>query len=201
MNILHLMTSPRGGASNSNKLSNAIVNRLTEIYPGSSVKTQDLAQSPLPHLDQTTITSFFTPEEQLTPEIVQSLKLSDDTIADINEADVIVIGTGMYNFSIPSTLKAWIDHIVRARKTFRYSEAGIEGLIKNKKLYLAIAAGGIYSEGFMKEFDFTENYLRAVFGFLGMTDITVFRVEGLNLPGVEPQAMADTYGQIEQFAF
>jgi len=95
----------------------------------------------------------------------------------------------MYNFSIHSSLKAWIDHISRANVTFSYSEKGAEGLVKNKKVYLAISSGGIYSEGAMKPYDFTESYLRTLLGFLGMTDITVFRAEGLNIPNVKDQAL------------
>jgi FMN-dependent NADH-azoreductase len=95
----------------------------------------------------------------------------------------------MYNFSIPSTLKAWLDHIVRPGLTFSYSEKGPEGLVKGKKVYLILSTGGIYSEGPMKPHDFVEPYLRFMLGFIGLTDITVFRVEGLAIPGIKETAM------------
>jgi FMN-dependent NADH-azoreductase len=95
----------------------------------------------------------------------------------------------MYNFGIASTLKSWIDHIARANKTFRYSEKGPEGLVKNKKVYLAISTGGVYSDGPMKAYDFTEPYLRAVLGFMGMTNLTAYRVEGVNMPALKESAL------------
>ena len=107
----------------------------------------------------------------------------------------------MYNFGIPSTLKAWIDHIVRAGVTFRYSDGFPEGLIKNKKVYLAISSGGVYSEGPMKSYDFTEPYLRTALGFIGLTDITVFRVEGTFVPGVKETALPKAIDSVKQYAY
>ena len=103
----------------------------------------------------------------------------------------------MYNFGIHSSLKAWIDHIARSGQTFTYTEKGPEGLIKNKKVYLAISTGGVYSQGPMKAFDFTESYLRTTLGFLGMTDITAFRVEGLSMPNLKENAWNKALQNIE----
>jgi FMN-dependent NADH-azoreductase len=103
----------------------------------------------------------------------------------------------MYNFGIPSTLKTWIDHVARAGKTFKYDGKTPEGLVKNKKVYLAISSGGVYSEGFMKAYDFTESYLRAVLGFMGMTDIKAFRVEGVKVPGMQEIALDKAIQAIE----
>src|SRR5690606_13185688 len=111
----------------------------------------------------------------------------DEAIAALKAADIIVIGVPMYNFSIHSTLKAWIDHIMRAGVTFKYTEDGPVGLLGNKKVYLAIASGGVYS-GDRKQFDFTEPYLRAALGFIGITDITTYRVEGVAIPGIQEDA-------------
>lgn len=105
------------------------------------------------------------------------------------EADIIVIGVPIYNFNIPSALKAWLDHLVRAGKTFSYQTGRPEGLVKDKKVYLAIASGGVYSDGPMKSYDFAEPYLRAVLGFIGITDITTFRVEGTNVPDLKETAL------------
>ncbi|PWS33829.1 FMN-dependent NADH-azoreductase [Pedobacter paludis] len=189
MNILHIISSPRGGNSFSIKLGNAVVEKLQEANPSSTLKIHDLTNTPFPHLEEAHLNSFYTPEEQHSPEMAEAIKHSDQAIAEILEADVIVIGVGMYNFSIPSTLKAWIDHIARAGKTFSYSANGPEGLIKGKKVYLAITTGGVYSEGPMKAYDFIEPYLRAVLGFIGMTDVSVVRAEGLNMPELKEIAL------------
>ncbi|WP_345953933.1 FMN-dependent NADH-azoreductase [Mucilaginibacter sp. PAMB04168] len=189
MKILHLISSPRGNASFSIKLGNAIVDKLQQANPGSSLKTHNLTQTPFPHLEEVHINSFFTPLEGRTPELAEAIKHSDEAIAELKDADIIVIGAPLYNFGIHSTLKAWIDHIARAGVTFRYNENGPEGLVKGKKLYLAISSGGVYSDGPFKAFDFTEPYLRAVLGFMGMTDITTYRVEGVNMPHLKENAL------------
>lgn len=189
MKILHLISSSRGGASNSLQLGNAIVEKLQFAYAGSTVVHHDLTATPFPHLEEVHLQSFFTPQEQLTPELTAAVQHSDAAIAELLEADIVVIGAPMYNFSIPSTLKSWIDHIARAGKTFSYSENGPVGLIKGKKIYLAITSGGVYTEGPMQQFDFTERYLRAVLSFMGMTDVTVIRAEGLSMPNLKDTAM------------
>jgi FMN-dependent NADH-azoreductase len=189
MKILHLISSPRGEASFSIKLGNAIVEKLQSANADSTVKVHNLVKHPFPHLEEVHLNSFFTPLESRTPELTEAVKHSDDAIAELQEADAIVIGVPMYNFSIHSTLKAWIDHIARAGVTFRYGENGPEGLVKGKKVYLAIATGGVYSEGAMKAYDFTEPYLKSVLGFLGMTDVTAYRVEGVNMPQFKDNAM------------
>ena len=189
MNILHLISSPRGEASFSIKLGNAIVEKLQEANPGSTLTTHNLVESPFPHLEEVHINSFFTPLESHTSELAEAVKHSNEAIAELKDADAIVIGAPMYNFGIHSSLKAWIDHIARAGQTFSYSEKGPEGLVKNKKVYFAISSGGVYSEGPMKAYDFTESYLRSVLGFLGMTDVTVYRAEGLNVPDLKDVAL------------
>jgi FMN-dependent NADH-azoreductase len=103
----------------------------------------------------------------------------------------------MYNFSIHSSLKAWVDPIVRAGVTFRYSENGPEGLIKNKKAYIVIASGGVYSEGMLKGHDFIEPYLKAILNFIGITDITVVRVEGLAVPSLKDTALEKAIESIQ----
>jgi FMN-dependent NADH-azoreductase len=107
------------------------------------------------------------------------------------DADAVVLGVPIYNFAIPSALKTWIDHVARVGRTFKYGAHGSpEGLVKGKKVYLAVASGGIYSEGPMKAFDFAEPYLKAVLGFLGMTDIRTFRAEGTAIPNIKETALA-----------
>jgi FMN-dependent NADH-azoreductase len=189
MKILNLISSPRGSQSFSIKLGNAIVEKLQDAYPGSIVKTRNLVAQPFPHLEESHLTSFFTPAEQHTPELAEAVKHSDEAIAELFDADAIVIGAPMYNYTIHSSLKAWIDHIVRAQKTFRYTENGPEGLVKGKKVYVAISSGGIYSEGDFKSMDFIEPYLRTVLGALGMKDVHFYRVEGVKIPGVQDTAL------------
>jgi FMN-dependent NADH-azoreductase len=180
--ILHIISSPKGENSSSIKLGNAIVDKIIAENPGSTVKVNDLTKHPFPHLEEATLAAFFTPAENHTPENKAALKNSDAAVAEIMDADIIVIGTPLWNFSIPSVLKAWIDHIARAGITFKYSEAGPEGLVKNKTVYIAMSSGAIYSSGPMQGYDFLSTYLKGLLGFLGMTDLTVFRAEGLSYP-------------------
>lgn len=189
MNILHLISSPRKAGSYSIQLGNALVQKLEAAYSGSTVKVHDLTNTPFPHLEEIHLQSFFTPAESRTPALQEAVRHSDEAIAELMAADIIVIGAPLYNFGISSTLKAWIDHIARAGITFRYSEAGPEGLVKAKKVYVAMSSGGIYSEGPRAGYDFVAPYLRTVLGFLGMTDVTVIRVEGTSIPGVQDTAL------------
>ncbi|MBE9586925.1 NAD(P)H-dependent oxidoreductase [Mucilaginibacter sp. JRF] len=181
--ILHIISSPKGENSFSIKLGNAIVDKLQQANPGSTVQVKDLTKTPFPHLEEATLAAFYTPADSQTAESKEALKNSDQAIAEINDADVIVIGAPVWNFGIPSSLKAWIDHIARAGVTFKYSEAGAEGLIKNKEVYVAMASGAVFSSGPYQSFDFVSTYLKGVLGFLGMTNLNIFRVEGSAYPG------------------
>jgi len=195
--ILHIISSPRGDVSFSIKLGNAIIEKIRAAYPGSTVKESNLLKKHFPHLEEAHLTSFYTPAESRTPENLAAVKHSDEAIQDIFDADIIVIGAPLYNFSIHSTLKAWIDHICRAGVTFKYDENGPEGLIKGKKVYIALSSGAIYSDGPMKGYDFVAPYLKALLGFIGMTDITVFRVEGSSYPGMADTALEKGINSIE----
>ena len=189
MNILHIISSPRKGASASIQLATGIIDKLQAANPGSTVAVRDLATHPFPHLEEAKLQSFFTPAESRSPEQHEAAKHSDDAIQEIKDADVIVIGAPLYNFGIPSTLKAWVDHIARAGITFRYTADGPEGLVTGKKVYVAMSSGGVYSEGPAAAYDFVGPYLQAVLGFLGMTDVTVVRAEGLAVPGLQATAV------------
>jgi FMN-dependent NADH-azoreductase len=195
--ILHIISSPRGDASFSIKLGNAIIEKIRDAYPGSTVKESNLLEKHFPHLEEAHLTSFYTPAESRTPENLAAIKHSDEAIQDIFDADIIVIGAPLYNFSIHSTLKAWIDHICRAGVTFKYDENGPEGLIKEKKVYVALSSGAVYSEGPMKGYDFVAPYLKALLGFIGMTDLTIFRVEGNAYPGMADAALEKGINSIE----
>ena len=189
MNILNVISSPRGDQSVSIKLANGIIEQLQDANPGSTVTTRDLATHPFPHLEAAKLQSLFTPAPDRTPEQREAAKHSDDAIAEVMAADVIVIGAPLYNFSIPSVLKAWIDHIARAGITFKYVDGKPQGLVTGKKVYVAMSSGGIYSDGPAAGYDFVAPYLKAVLGFLGMTDVTVVRAEGIAIPGVQDKAL------------
>lgn len=187
--ILHVISSPRGNASFSIQLGNAIVEKLQATWPGSTVKEYNLVSKHFPHLEEAHITSFFTPAEARTAENIEALQHSDEAIRELFDADIIVIGAPMYNFSIHSSLKAWLDHIARAGVTFSYGEGGPKGLVTGKKIYIATSSGAVYSEGPMQERDFVVPYLKTFLGFLGMTDVTVVRAEGTSLPGLKDTAL------------
>jgi FMN-dependent NADH-azoreductase len=187
--ILHLKSSIQGEASYSIKLGNAIVEKIQDTYPGSTVEELNVVDSEIPHLNGTSLRSFFIPADQLTEEDKEAVRLSDELVKQLFAADIVVIGAPLINFTIHSALKAWIDHITRAGITFGYGENGPIGKVTGKKIYVAMSSGGVYSEGPGKANDFVAPYLKAFFGFLGMTDLTVFRAEGLKVPGMKDHAM------------
>jgi FMN-dependent NADH-azoreductase len=199
--ILSITSSASGEKSNSNKLVHEIIDKLTSTYPDSQLLTRDLGKEPLPHIEEFHLAGFFTPEDQHTTDHKEAIKNSTIAIKELMEADIIVIGVPLYNFGIPSTLKTWIDHVARAGITFKYSENGPEGLVKNKKVYLAIASGGVYTEGPRKSYDHAEPYLRSVLGVLGMTDITVFRIEGIGVPVIKDTAEIKALESVTEFVF
>lgn len=189
-NILHLKSSLLGAASSSIKLGDAIVAKIREKYPANTLEELNLVEMGIPHLTPAALRPLFIPEDQLTAEDRASNRLSDELVKQLMAADIIVIGAPLINFTIHTSLKAWIDHITRPKITFGYSEDGRPvGMVTGKKVYVAMSSGGIYSEGPGKENDFVAPYLKAFLGFLGMTDLTVFRAEGLKVPGVMEGAM------------
>lgn len=190
MHILHIISSSRSN-SYSAQLGHQIVEKLRAAHPGSTVHERNLTIRPLPHLEEVYVQGIFTPAEARTPKQQAAVQHSDTVIEEVLAADILVIGTPMYNFSIPSTLKAWLDHLVRAGVTFSYGATGPQGLITGKKVYLALASGGVYSEGSpMAGYDFIAPYLKPVLGFIGLTDVEVVRVEGTSMPNLEPTALA-----------
>ncbi|TGD83194.1 FMN-dependent NADH-azoreductase [Hymenobacter wooponensis] len=189
MQILHIISSARGAESYSTQLSQGIIDKLTAAHPNSTVVARDLAKAPFPHLEEAHLQAYFTPAEGRSAEQQEAVRHSDEAIAQVMAADTLVIGVPFYNFTITSSLKSWLDHLTRANITFRYTPTGPEGLITGKKVYLAIASGGIYSEGPMQPYDFATPYLRWMLGFLGMTDVTVARAEGVKLPEFQSTAL------------
>jgi FMN-dependent NADH-azoreductase len=195
-NILLIQSSPRGSESYSQKVARSIVGDLEELYPGANVVVRDLAQNPPPHVGQAFVGGGSTGPKQRTPEQIKALALSDVLIDEVLAADVIVFAVPMHNFGPPSTLKAWIDHVVRVGRTVSYSQKGPEGMLKGKRAILVLARGGVYSDGPAKPLDFQEPYLRAILGFIGLTDIEVVRVEGVAVSAIGPEkAVASAMAQ------
>ncbi len=177
--LLKLDSSPMGERSISRKLTTRFADSWLKMHPGSIVITRDLTALSLPVLDGAWVGAAYTPEEARTPEQNRVLAVSDALIAELQQADEYVLGVPMHNFSIPSTLKLWIDQVVRAGKTFTYSSSGPTGLLTGKKATLLIASGGTYDPGTaLASLNFVTPYLRAVFGFIGITDLTVIAAEG-----------------------
>ena len=176
MKILQINSSARSSGANSTRLADAVTARLKAQHPAAIVELRDLAATPHPVLDEAALGALFTPAEQRNPEQAARVALDDALIAQVQSADVIVLGVPMYNFGVPVQLKTWIDAIAKAGTTFRYTENGPEGLIKGKKVYVALARGGLYRD---TPADSQVPYLKGVLGFLGMTDVEFIYAEGL----------------------
>ncbi len=199
--ILLIQSSSNLASSVSRDLSETYVKDYVAAHPGTTVTERDLVASPLPHLGVDLLGGMFGKPETLTEAQKTALALSDTLVDEVEAASLIVIGVPMYNFSIPSALKAWIDHVIRAGRTFHYTAEGPRGLVTGKKAVLFLAAGGVYSDGPYKPYDFQESYLRAILGFIGITDVTVVRAEGLALGADSAtKAVADARAQAAALA-
>jgi FMN-dependent NADH-azoreductase len=186
-NILYIQSSPRGPQSYSQKVAQSIVDELQTNHPAANVVVRNLAQNPPPHVGEAFVGGISSKPEERSAGQTRALMLSDTLIDELSEADVIVMAVPMHNFGVPSTLKAWIDHVVRLGRTVSYSEKGPEGALKGKRVLLVLASGGVYSDGQARPLDFQEPYLRAILGFIGLTDIEVVRVEGVAVSAIGPE--------------
>ena len=199
MKILQINSSARADGSHSTRLANTVVERVLASLPNpgaASITVRDLGRSPHPELNETALQALFTPAEQRTPEQAARVALDDALIAELQSADVVVLGVPMYNFGAPASLKNWIDAISRAKVTFQYTVSGPEGLLKGKKVYVVLTRGGQYRN---TPADTQAPYLKTVFSFLGMTDLQFVYAEGLAMgPDAEQQALASARTQIEE---
>lgn len=200
--LLYINSSARNAGSVSRELSAEFVQRWQAAHPDGTVIERNLTTDPIPHLDEALLAAFFTPPAQRTPEQAETIRLSDRLVDELLAADVIVIAAPMYNFSVPSTLKAYIDHVLRAGRTFKYTEAGPVGLVPaGKRVVVFTARGGVYSQGPGKSLDFHETYLRAVLAFIGLTDVQFVHTEGLALgPDAAAQALEASRSTISSLA-
>lgn len=181
-NILVLTSSPRGPASNSAQVANALAQRLKAENPGATVTTRDLAADPIPHADGNFLAGIFAPDRAaLSPAQREAAERSDALVDELMAADTIVIASAMINFGLTTQLKVWFDNVLRAGKTFRYTASGPEGLATGKKAYLVVSRGGHYLEGPQKAIDHQEPYMRTLLGFIGITDVETVAIEGVAL--------------------
>lgn len=180
MNLLHLDSSILGANSVSRALSAAVVARIQRGDPAVRVTYRDLAAEPIPHLSAAYLAAVQSPGGQHEAALQHDLALGGAVLEEFLAADTVVIGTAFYNFTVPSQLKAWIDRITIAGKTFRYTESGPEGLAGNKRVILTIARGGFYGPGTpIHSYEHAESYLRTVLGFIGIVNPEVVTAEGI----------------------
>lgn len=174
--LLQIDSSIFSAAGQSSQLAQRFVTAWKESHPGARVIRRDLAKDPVPHLDAVVFGAFLAKPEERNPEQKAATAYSDALIAELKAADVLVLGLPLYNFGLPSTLKAWIDQVLRAGQTFRYTDKGPVGLVTGKKAYVFAARGGLY-KGTPR--DTQTGYIRDVLAFIGVTDVEFVYAEGL----------------------
>ncbi len=195
-NILAIDSSVSGDSSISRGLVQDTVVRLLEANPKAALTYRDLAAAPVPHLTPATVAGIRGTAE--TDAEIAARMLSDELIAELQSADVIVIGAPMYNFSIPTSLRAWFDHVLRPRVTFRYGENGAEGLLSGKRAIVVETRGGVYSEGPTRGMDFQEPYLKTLLAFIGITDVAFIHAEKIGYgPEAQQLSLAKAREQID----
>lgn len=190
---LRLTTSILGENSVSTHLLDKLETQLRAQGDDLTVTHRDFSVEPIPHFDSDWLGAVLTPESERTDEQQRKADFSDRLISELRDADVLMIGLPMYNFTVPSMLKAWNDHVARAGNTFEYTAAGPQGLLADKPVFLVSAMGGIHKEG---ESDFLRPYMKQFLGLLGITDIRFITASGLNL-GEEPRATAIAAAEAE----
>jgi FMN-dependent NADH-azoreductase len=201
MQILHLDSSVLGDASASRRLSSDIVWECEQQRPSAQVVYRDLARDDIPHLTGAIASGFRSPGSSPVPDagVRSEHARSEALVSEFLASDIIVIGAPMYNFSVSSQLKAWIDRVAQPGRTFRYTSDGPVGLSGGRRVIVASTRGGMYSVGAASAMDFQESYLRAFFSFLGIADVQFVRAERLT-KGAElrEQSLADARGQVHE---
>ena len=197
--ILIVASSANGAAAVSTKLAEAHAAQLAEAHPDVEIVRRDVGASPVPHLVEATVAAIKgIPESEAE---LAARALSDALVAELAEADLLVIASPMYNFGMSSTLKAWFDHVLRAGVTFRYTAAGPEGLLRGKQAVVIESRGGLYSEGPGAALDSQEAHIRTLLGFIGIDDVTIVRAEKLGYgPDAAAAAIAEASEALGLFA-
>lgn len=198
--ILRIDASSRTDDSHSRQLASRFLDRWLQTHPDDELVVRDLVRYPVPHIADTTIAGFYTPAEQLSDDLKKATALSDELITELKAADLVLISTPMYNFALPSSLKAWIDHVVRIGHTFSFSpENGFAGLLADKRAVIVTASGAAFSNEAMQPMDFLTPYLKTLLGFLGFQKVDVIIVEGTTIDEVAfTRSQADAQAQIER---
>lgn len=203
--LLHLDSSPRKERSHSRKLTREFVETWQQTHSTDTVTYRDIGHNPVPHVDEPWIAAAFTPPEQRTPELWRAIEFSDRLVDELLAADIYVMGVPMYNFSVPSTFKAYIDQIVRIGRTFNFApenpEYPYKPLVLGKKMFVITARGtsGYGVGGQYEHLNHHDPYLSAVFGFIGITDITFIAVENDESGGTSlAESIASARNQIAQ---
>ena len=191
MNILQINSSARSTGSESTRLADAIVAKVRAANPAATLLRRDLAVAPHPLIDEPTLQALFTPADQRTEAQAARVALDDALIAQVQAADVIVIGAPTYNFGITAQLKSWFDAIARASVTFKYGPTGPVGLLTGKKVYVALSRGGMHRDG---PTDTQLAHIKMFLNFVGLTDVQYVFAEGL---GMGPEAVAKAQAQAE----
>jgi FMN-dependent NADH-azoreductase len=196
MKLLHIDSSILGPSSVSRMLTADLVEAERRLHPGLEVTYRDLAAGPLQHLSG----GHLAAAQGATPAAGLDIETGAAVLAEFLSADIVVIGAPMYNFAVPSQLKAWIDRLAVAGKTFRYTEKGPEGLAGAKKVLVASTRGGAYADAAVAFLDHQEAYLRAILGFFGVTDITFIRAENVARPNLREKSIETARAQIAALA-
>lgn len=186
--LLQINSSVFGENGQSSQLNNLFVEEWLHLNPDAKVIKRDLTQDVIPHLDSTRVSAFFTPVDQRSDEQQTIVNYSDGLINEIQQADAIVIGAPMYNFSIPSQLKSYFDHLARAGVTFKYTENGPVGLLDNKPVYIITTRGGIHKN---LPTDSLTGFLKSFLNFIGLQDLHFIYAEGLNMGAKKDESLSD----------
>lgn len=192
MKVLLVTVSPNGEQSASRIVANKLIGKLKP----SQVINRDLSQDPVPHITGKEVVAAFTPAEARTEEQKNLLKESDALVDELLAADTIVIATPMWNFGTPSVLKAWIDHVVRAGRTFAFTDKGLVGYAAGKKVYVIMSSGSVFSSGPFAPMDALSLGIKSFLSFIGITDVEMIRVEGTNDPKTRDNAIENALNNI-----
>ena len=197
-NILVIESSARQQDSVSRQLTRQFIAQWQASHPTDQVQLRDLALQPVPHLDADLLGGWMKPAEEQSSREQAAANRSNQLTDELLASDVLVLAAPMYNFAIPSTLKAWLDHVLRAGVTFKYGANGPEGLLKNKRAFVLTARGGIYAGS---PLDHQEPYLRQALGFIGIADVQFIHAEGLNMGGeAMTRGLTEAQAQVAQVA-
>ena len=196
--VLHIDSSLFSENGASSTLARAFIDTLRQRAPGLEVRHHDLGRDPVPHLDAARLTAIGTPAGERTPEQQAIAAQADALIAELQAADLLVLGAPMYNFAIPTQLKAWFDHVARAGTTFRYTENGPEGLLRGKRAVVFASRGGVHRD---RDTDTVVPYLRTMLGFVSIDDLEIVYAEGLNMGDAQREAgLADAAAELARVA-